>query len=66
MTSSTILLVLHVKHRVRDNEYLREDITRIVSTCFTTPRFLIFDVTTCFAEFNNLFVWFEGTTLLNV
>ena len=42
MTSSTILLVLHVKHRVRDNEYLREDTTRIVSTCFTTPRFPIF------------------------
>ena len=41
MTSATILLVLHVKHRVRDNEYLREDTTRIASTCFTTPGFSI-------------------------
>ena len=51
---------------IRSSVWVREDTTRIVSTCFTTPRFPIFDVTTCFAEFNNLFVWFEGTTLLNV
>ena len=42
MTSSTISLVLQVKHRVRDNEYLREDTTRITSTCFTTSTVFTF------------------------
>ena len=57
MTSATILLVLHVKHRVRDNEYLREDTTCITSTCFTTSRSLFFDTTTWPTEFEDFFAW---------